>query len=117
MIGVSLTIEKVWGMADERGWGFRILLGETSVMKLFSTSYVMNSMLRISLTSFPVNMAFSGSCGKINSVHFLHSNGCISSSSSEFDCVGASLFWASGPELDPTPASLPFLFSILTRKM
>jgi hypothetical protein len=78
-------------MVDERGWGFKTLLSETLVMNFFATGSNMNTMLRISLTSFPINMAFSGSCGKIDNVLFLHSNGYITASSSESICDGASL--------------------------
>jgi hypothetical protein len=29
MMGLSLTVEWVWGMTDAMGWGFRGLFGET----------------------------------------------------------------------------------------
>jgi hypothetical protein len=48
MTGVSLTTEIVWGMEDERAWGFRTLLEETPVMNIFINGYVMNTMLKIS---------------------------------------------------------------------
>jgi hypothetical protein len=56
MTGVAWTIERVWGMKDERGWGFMNLLSEISVLNFFATSYVMNIALKISLESSPINM-------------------------------------------------------------
>jgi hypothetical protein len=117
MPGVARTTERVWGTVDEMGWGFRTLLGETPVLNFFTIGSVMNAALRISSTSFLINMACFGRCGNINRVLFFLSKGCVSSSSSESVCVEASLFYTSSPKLDPTPTSLPFFFNILTGKM
>jgi hypothetical protein len=99
------VVERVWGMVDEMGWGFRTLLGEIPALVFLAIGSVMNATLRISLTSLPVNMDFSGSCGNIGSILFFLSNVYVSSSSSEFFCVGSSFFYTFGPELGPTPAS------------
>jgi hypothetical protein len=104
-------------MENERGWGFRILLGKTPVMKFFATGYVMNAALRISLTYLPVNMAFSGSYGNTDIVLFILSKAYVSSSSSDSDCVRASFFCGYEPKLGPTPASLPFFFNSSAGKM
>jgi hypothetical protein len=87
------------------------LLGETPVLNFLSTIFVMNAMLRILLTSLPINKDFSGICGNIDNVLFLHSNGCVPYSSSEFVFDGAYFFCTSDPELGPSPTSLPFFFS------
>jgi hypothetical protein len=36
MIGVARAIERVWGMVDEMGWGFRTLLGEIPILSFLS---------------------------------------------------------------------------------
>jgi hypothetical protein len=61
--------------------------------------------LKIFLTSLPVNIDFSGSCGNISSVLFFLSSGYLSSSSSESIYVEDYFFCTFGPELGPTPTS------------
>jgi hypothetical protein len=68
IIWVAQAIERVWGMVDEMGWGFRTFLGEIPILVFLAIGSVMNATLRISLTSLPVNIAFFGSCGNIGSV-------------------------------------------------
>jgi hypothetical protein len=114
---VAQTAERVRETTDERGWGFRTLLRETLVLNFFTTSSIMNAVLRIVLKSLPVNMAFSGSCEKIDIVIFLHSNGYVSSSSLESDCAIDSFFCGSEPKLDPTLSSFPFFFNNSAGKM
>jgi hypothetical protein len=117
MMGVAWTIEKVRGMTNERGQGFINFLDETPVLKFLATISIMNTMLRISLASLPVNKACSGNCGNIESVLLFRSSGCVSSSSLDSICSRASFFGVSEPELGPTPASFPFFFNSSTGKM
>jgi hypothetical protein len=105
IIWVARPTEKVRGTVDEMGWGFKTLLGDIPVLGFLSIGSVMNTMLRISLTSLPVNIACSGSCRNMGNVLFLCSNGFISSFSSESICTGASFFCTSRPKLSPNPAS------------
>jgi hypothetical protein len=102
---------------DEMSWDFRTLLGEIPILSFLATGSVMNIALRIFLTSLPINIACSDSCGNTNSVLFLHSSGYISSSSSESVCVGACFFYTSTPELGPTPPSYHVFFSSSAGRM
>jgi hypothetical protein len=92
-------------MVDEMGCGFRTVLGEILVLSFLAIGSVMNTMLRISLTSLPVNIACLRSFRNIDNVLLLHSNGCVPSSSLEFVSVRAYLFYTFGPKLGPTPTS------------
>jgi hypothetical protein len=87
------------------GWGFRTLLGDILVLGFLSIVSPMKEALRISLTSLPVNMDYSESCGNIGNVLFLCSSGCISSSSSKSVYTMASFLCSSRLELGPTPSS------------
>jgi hypothetical protein len=60
MMGLSLTIEWVQGMADASGWGFRGLFGETLVLGFFNIGSLTNTTLKIWLSSSPDNTAFVG---------------------------------------------------------
>jgi hypothetical protein len=111
MMGLSLTYEQVQGIDDAMGWKFRGLFGETPVLGLFTTGSLMNTTLKIWLTSSPKNKILSGSRWRTDRILFLCSNGCISSSSLESYCAGAFFFYGSRPELGPAPASLSFFFS------
>jgi hypothetical protein len=117
MMGVARTVERVQGIADERGWGFRTFLKETPILIFLATGSVMNLALSILLASLPVNKACYGSCGNIGNVIFFRSNGYISSSSSESFFAGDFFFYTFEPKLNPTPSSLPFFFSSSVRKM
>jgi hypothetical protein len=104
-MGVARTAERVQRMVDEMGWGFINFLGEILILVFLAMGFVMYASLSISLTSLPVNISCSGSCGNIVSVLFFPSSGCVSSSYSEYVCGGASFFYVAGPELGPTPTS------------
>jgi hypothetical protein len=105
IIWATRVVEQVRGTVDEMGSAFRTLLGEIPILVFLVIGSLMNASLRISLTSLPVNISCSGSCGNIGNVIFFYSSGCVSSCSSDSIRIEASLLCTSRPELSPIPSS------------
>jgi hypothetical protein len=111
MMGLASTATRVRGIANTRGWGFKVLFGKISVLSFFTIGLVMKTTLKMLLTSSPDNTVLGGSAWWIDNVLFLHSSGCVSSYSSKSDCVRASFFCGDEPELGATPTYLSFFFN------
>jgi hypothetical protein len=71
----------------------------------------MNMTLRMFFTSSPDNMELGGNGWRTDNILFLHSSGCVSYSSLEYDCVGDYFLCGVEPKLSPTPTYLSFFFS------